>query len=76
MISPQGPFCAGTTQVHTAPTGMESYSWSLTDNSAGAFFVGGSSGTSVTVQTTQGGSYTIVLTTGRERASPSRARRS
>jgi len=64
MISPQGPFCAGSTQVHTAPTGMESYSWSLVDNSAGAFFVGGSTGTAVSVQTTQGGSYTIVLTTG------------
>ena len=64
MISPQGPFCAGTTQVHSAPTGMESYSWALADNSAGAFFVGGSMGTSVSVQTTQGGSYTIVLTTG------------
>jgi hypothetical protein len=64
MITPQGPFCAGTTQTHTAPSGMESYSWALTDNTAGAFFVGGSTGTSVTVQTTMGGSYTIVLTTG------------
>jgi hypothetical protein len=64
MISPQGPFCAGTIQTHTAPSGMESYSWSLADNTAGAFFVGGSMGTSVTVQTTQGGSYTIALTTG------------
>ena len=64
MITPQGPFCAGTTQTHTAPSGMETYSWSLTDNTAGAFFVGGTTGTSVTVQTTQGGSYTIVLTTG------------
>src|SRR6185369_15548989 len=41
MITPQGPFCAGTTQTHTAPTGMESYSWTLTDNTAGAFFVSG-----------------------------------
>ena len=64
MISPQGPFCAGTSHTHSAPSGMESYSWSLADNSAGAFFVGGTTGTSVNVQTTQAGSYTIVLTTG------------
>jgi hypothetical protein len=31
-----GPFCAGTTNVHTAPTGMESYSWTLIGNTSGA----------------------------------------
>jgi hypothetical protein len=63
-ISPQGPFCAGSTHTHTAPEGMESYAWSLFDNSAGAVIVGSSTNLSVVVQTSQAGSYGLMLTTG------------
>ncbi|HMA48023.1 MAG TPA: hypothetical protein VKP11_12660, partial [Frankiaceae bacterium] len=63
-ISNLGPFCAGSTNTHTAPSGMETYAWSLTDNTSGAEFVGGASGTSVVVRTVTGGAYTLVLTTG------------
>ena len=31
-VSNLGPFCAGTTNTHSAPTGMESYQWTLADN--------------------------------------------
>jgi FlgD Ig-like domain len=64
-ISNLGPFCAGSNNTHVAPAGMESYSWSLTDNSSGASIVGSNIGTSVVVNSgTLGGSYRIVLTTG------------
>ena len=63
-ISNSGPFCAGSTNTHGAPAGMESYAWSLEDNTAGASIVGSSTGTSVTVQTTMAGSYRIVVSTG------------
>jgi len=64
-ISNTGPFCAGSTNVQTAPSGMESYSWSLFDNTSGAAIVG--SDTSLTVKVmagTTGGSYSLLLTTG------------
>src|SRR5262245_17421848 len=63
-VSNQGPFCAGTTNTHTAPAGMESYQWTITDNTAGAVIVGSSTGVSVSVQTTTAGSYRLVVTTG------------
>ena len=63
-VSNAGPFCANTTNTHTAPTGMESYSWSLVDNTSGAAIVGSSTGTSVSVSSGTGGHYIIVLTTG------------
>ena len=63
-ISNQGPFCAGSTNTHTAPTGMETYEWSLFDNTSGAVIVGPSTGTSVIVQTAQPGTYGLLLTTG------------
>jgi hypothetical protein len=63
-ISNLGTFCAGSSNTHTAPAGMESYSWIITDNTAGATIVGSSTSTSVTVQTSTGGSYRLVLGTG------------
>ena len=63
-ISNLGPFCAGTTNTHAAPAGMESYSWSLIDNTSGAEIVGSSTGLSVSVHTTAEGSYGLLLTTG------------
>lgn len=63
-ISPQGPFCAGSTNTHTAPEGMESYAWSLFDNTSGAVIVGSDTGRSVVVGTSQAGSYGLMLTTG------------
>ena len=63
-ISNSGPFCAGTTNVHTAPDGMETYLWTLFDNTSGASIVGSDTGTSVTVQSGTGGSYGLLLTTG------------
>ena len=59
-----GPFCAGSTNTHQAPAGMESYQWTLFDNTAGAVIVGTDTGASVTVQTTTGGSYGLMVTTG------------
>ena len=63
-ITNQGPFCAVTTNTHAAPTGMESYAWSLEDNTSGASIVGSSTGTSVSVHTTTAGSYRVVVSTG------------
>jgi flagellar hook capping protein FlgD len=64
-ISNLGPFCAGSTNTHTAPAGMESYQWSLVDNSSGAFIVGSDTSLSVVVNAgPTGGSYTLSLTTG------------
>jgi hypothetical protein len=63
-VSNQGPFCAGSTNTHTAPEGMETYAWSLFDNTSGAVIVGSATGTSVTVQTAFAGTYGIMLTTG------------
>ncbi len=63
-ISNAGPFCAGSTNTHTAPAGMETYAWSLFENTSGASIVGSATGTSVTVQTTGAGTYGLMLTTG------------
>ena len=63
-ISNLGPFCAGTTNTHTAPAGMESYTWMIADNTSGAEIVGSATGTSVAVRTATAGSYTLVVTTG------------
>ncbi|HKQ58733.1 MAG TPA: FlgD immunoglobulin-like domain containing protein [Candidatus Eisenbacteria bacterium] len=63
-VSNAGPFCAGSTNTHTAPAGMESYAWSLTNNTSGAEIVGSATGTSVSVRTATAGSYTVVVTTG------------
>lgn len=63
-ISNQGPFCAGSTNTHSAPDGMETYAWSLFDNTSGAVIVGSATGTSVTVQTSSAGTYGLLLTTG------------
>ena len=63
-ISNAGPFCAGTTNTHSAPAGMESYRWTLSDNGSGAVIVGSDSSLSVSVRTTGAGSYTLVVTTG------------
>src|SRR5262245_5063058 len=63
-ISNAGPFCAGSTNTHTAPAGMESYQWTLSDNGSGATIVGGDTGLSVVVHTASAGSYTLVVTTG------------
>ncbi|HEV8481381.1 MAG TPA: hypothetical protein VGR66_11360, partial [Candidatus Eisenbacteria bacterium] len=63
-ISPLGPFCAGTTNTHSAPAGMESYQWTLFDNTAGAVIVGTDTSTSVVVKTSFPGSYSLLLTTG------------
>jgi hypothetical protein len=63
-ISNPGPFCAGSTNTHTAPTGMETYAWSLFDNTCGATIVGSSNTPSVLVHTTTAGSYSLLLTTG------------
>src|SRR5262249_2951479 len=55
---------AGSTNTHTAPAGMESYAWSLTDNTSGASIVGSSTGTSGGVNSgPPGGIYRGVLTT-------------
>jgi hypothetical protein len=63
-ISNAGPFCAGSTNIHAAPAGMESYLWTLLDNGSGATIVGSDTSLSVTVRTTTAGSYTLVVTTG------------
>jgi hypothetical protein len=64
-ISNYGPFCAGSTNTHSAPSGMESYLWTLIDNTSGASIVGSATGTSVVVQAgANAGNYTLVLTTG------------
>jgi hypothetical protein len=63
-VTNTGPFCAGSTNIHVAPTGMESYEWQLFDNTAGATIVGSSTGGSVTVQSATGGSYGIMVVTG------------
>jgi hypothetical protein len=63
-VSNLGPFCAGTTNTHLAPAGMESYQWMLFDNTAGATILGSDTGSSVTVQTTTGGSYSLMVVTG------------
>ncbi|MEO5617609.1 MAG: FlgD immunoglobulin-like domain containing protein [Candidatus Eisenbacteria bacterium] len=60
-----GPFCAGSTNTHGAPAGMESYAWSIADNTSGASIVGSATGPSVVVHSgTTGGSYRVVVTTG------------
>src|SRR5436309_1898266 len=43
---------------------METYSWSLFDNTAGASIVGSSTGLSVVVHSTSAGSYGLLLITG------------
>jgi hypothetical protein len=63
-VSNAGPFCAGSTNTHTAPEGMESYAWTLFDDTAGSVIVGAADGTSVTVRTSQPGSYSLRVTTG------------
>jgi len=63
-ISNPGPFCAGSTNTHTAPAGMESYRWTLADNGSGATIVGSDTSLSVSVRTTSAGSYTLAVTTG------------
>jgi len=63
-ISNLGPFCGGSTNTHTAPSGMESYQWSLFDNTCGAVIVGSDTSTSVVVKTSGPGSYSLLLTTG------------
>ena len=63
-VSNLGPFCAGSTNTHTAPVGMESYAWSLFDNTCGAVIVGSDTSLSVVVRTTTAGSYSLMLTTG------------
>jgi hypothetical protein len=63
-ISNLGPFCAGSTNTHTAPAGMATYHWTLFDNTSGATIVGSDSSTSVVVHSATGGSYGILLTTG------------
>jgi hypothetical protein len=62
-ISNPGPFCAGSTNTHTAPSGMESYTWSLFDNTSGAVIVGDNTGLSVVVYAPGAGSYGMMLTT-------------
>jgi len=63
-VSNAGPFCAGSTNTHTAPTGMESYAWTLIDHGTGATIIGSATGTSIVVHTTSAGSYTALVTTG------------
>ena len=63
-ISNQGPFCAGSTNTHSAPPGMETYRWSLFDNTSGASIVGSDTSLSVVVRNTTGGSYSVLLVTG------------
>jgi len=63
-VSNLGPFCAGSTNTHAAPAGMETYRWSLFDNTSGAVIVGSDSSLSVVVHTTTGGRYSLLLTTG------------
>jgi hypothetical protein len=63
MISNPGPFCAGSTNAHAAPAGMESYTWSLFDNTAGAYIVGANTGLSIVVHAPFAGSYSVQLTT-------------
>ncbi len=63
-ISNLGPFCAGSTNTHTAPSGMESYAWSLFDNTCGAEIVGADTGLTVVVRSSSAGSYGLLLTTG------------
>lgn len=63
-ISNLGPFCAGSVNTHVAPDGMESYAWSLFDNTSGASIVGSATGVFVTVDAGTGGSYSLLLTTG------------
>src|SRR5205085_1883651 len=48
-ISNTGPFCAGTTNTHIAPAGMETYQWTLASNTSGASIVGSDTSLSVTV---------------------------
>ena len=63
-VTNTGPFCAGSTNVHSAPAGMESYLWTLFNNTSGAVIVGSATGTSVTVMAgNAGGSYGIMVTT-------------
>ena len=63
-VSNLGPFCANSINTHSAPTGMETYGWTLFDNTSGASIVGSTSGSSVTVNAGTGGSYGLLLTTG------------
>ena len=63
-ISNPGPFCAGSANTHSAPAGMESYAWSLADNSCGATIVGSDTSLSVVVRSSTAGSYRLVVTTG------------
>jgi hypothetical protein len=63
-ITPLGPFCAGSTNTHSTPLGMESYLWSFLDNTCGAVIVGSDTSASVVVQTSGPGSYTLQVTTG------------
>ncbi|MEO6462092.1 MAG: hypothetical protein ABIP29_03365, partial [Candidatus Eisenbacteria bacterium] len=63
-VSNLGPFCAGSTNTHAAPAGMESYAWSLFDNTSGAVIVGSDTSLTVVVRTSGAGSYSLMLTTG------------
>jgi len=63
-VSNLGPFCAGSTNTHTAPAGMASYHWELFDNTSGATIVGSDSSTSVVVRSATGGNYSLLLITG------------
>jgi hypothetical protein len=63
-ISNLGPFCAGSTNTHTAPSGMESYHWTLFDNTSGAVIVGSDTSLSVVVGNSFAGGYGLLLTTG------------
>jgi hypothetical protein len=62
-VSNTGPFCAGSTNTHGAPAGMDTYAWSLINNTSGAAIIGDATGPSVTVSAGTGGSYEIVVMT-------------
>jgi hypothetical protein len=67
-ISNAGPFCVGSTSIHSAPVGMESYLWTLIDNGSGATIVGTDTSSSVTVHTSNAGSYTLMVSCARRRS--------
>jgi len=60
ITGPTSP-CAGATNLSYSSTGsnIASHSWSFTSNTSGASFVGGTTGSSVTVNAGAAGSYTL-----------------
>jgi peroxiredoxin len=62
-ISGPDPVCEGTSNVYSAPAGMNSYAWSITvGNGTVASINGSSTGQTVTVDALAGGNYTLSLT--------------